>query len=185
MGASKRNRKKYDKPKEIWDSSRIASDNQLIEEYGLKNMKELWIAQTRISKVRRNARIFLSSLKSGNQEEKGMIKRLSKFGITKSDATFDDLLDLDEKAMLERRLQSVVMRKGLARTMKQSRQLIVHGFISINGRKVNRPGYIVSLDEEKLIGYYKPIKIEPVAQQAAQQNAEQLSEGSGEEAKAA
>jgi hypothetical protein len=54
-----------------------------------------------------------------------------------------------------------------------------------NGRKVNRPGYIVSLDEEKLIGYYKPIKIEPVAQQAAQQNAEQLSEGSGEEAKAA
>jgi small subunit ribosomal protein S4 len=181
MGAPKRNRRKYDKPKEIWDSGRIASDNQLIEEYGLKNMKELWIAQTRIGRVRRNARMFLSSLKGGNQEEKGMIKRLSKYGITKAEATFDDLLDLDEKAMLERRLQSIVMRKGLARTMKQSRQLIVHGFIAINGRKVNRPGYLVSLEEEKFIGYYKPIKIEPVGQQPARQSAEQPSEGSGSE----
>ncbi len=183
MGAPKRNRRKYDKPKEIWNSERIESDNQLVKDYGLKNMKELWIAQTRIGRVRRNARMFLSGAEGGNQEDKGMIKRLSKFGITKADATFDDLLDLDEKAILERRLQSIVMRRGLARTMRQARQLIVHGFISIDGRKVTRPGYLVSLEEEKFIGYYKPIKIEaPSQQQATQPVAEQPAEGPGAEA---
>jgi small subunit ribosomal protein S4 len=160
MGAPKRNRRKYEKPKEIWSSERIGSDNALIEEYGLKNMKEVWVAQTRVGKVRRNAREFLSGGSSTNKEETEIINRLVKFGIAKTGATLDDLLDLNEKAFLERRLESIVARKGLAKTMKQARQIIVHGYISINGKKVNRPGYMVSLDEEKGIGYYKPIQIQ-------------------------
>ncbi|HUC38959.1 MAG TPA: 30S ribosomal protein S4 [Candidatus Acidoferrum sp.] len=164
MGAPKRNRRKYLRPKEIWSTERITSDGSAVEEYGLKNMKELWIAQTRVGRVRRNAREYLSGASGANKEEVAMIARLAKFGISKADATLDDLLDLNEKAFLERRLQSIVARKGLARTMKQARQLIVHGYISINGKKVNKPGYLVSLDEEKAIGYYKPIQIQKVAQ---------------------
>ncbi len=154
------------RPKEIWDSARISSDGALVQEYGLKNMKELWIAQTRVGRVRRNAREFLSAAAGGDKGEKTMIERLAKFGITKENATLDDLLDLNEKAFLDRRLQSVVMRKGLARTMKQARQLIVHGYISISGKKVNKPGYLVSLTEEKAIGYYKPIMIQKPEQPA-------------------
>ncbi|MCL4389430.1 30S ribosomal protein S4 [Candidatus Marsarchaeota archaeon] len=168
MGAPKRNRAKHNRPKEVWSTERITSDNQLLEEYGLKNMKELWIAQTRTERIRRNARLFLSGASSTNKEEVSMIARLSKYGITKQDATLDNLLDLNERALLERRLQSVVFRKGLARTMKQARQFITHGFISVNGKRVNRPGYLVSLSDEKFIGYYKPIKIEPVAQSASE-----------------
>lgn len=139
-----------------------------MEEYGLKNMKEIWIAQTRVGRTRRNAREFLSGGAYTETHEAAMIARLVKFGIIKSGATLDDLLDLNERAFLERRLQSIVARKGLARTMKQARQLITHGYISINGKKVNRPGYTVSLDEEKGIGYYKPIQIQvQVAQPAA------------------
>ncbi len=131
-----------------------------MEEYGLKNMKEVWIAQTRVGRVRRNAREFLSGTAGTKDYESAMIARLVKFGIVKDGATLDDLLDLNERVFMERRLQSIVMRKGLARTMKQARQLITHGYISIAGRKVNRPGYMVSLEEEKAVGYYKPIQIQ-------------------------
>ncbi len=159
MGAPKRNRKKYEKPKDMWSNERINSDGAFLKEYGLKNMKELWMVQTEVSRVRRNAREFLSGSASNTMQENEMIARLTKFGITKNGATLDDLLDLNERSFLERRLQSVVMRKGLARTMSQARQLIVHGFISINGKRVNRPGYLVSLQEESMLGYYKPIQI--------------------------
>ena len=49
MGAPKRNRRKYEKPKEMWDLERIKTSNALIEDYGLKNMKELWKAQTEMA----------------------------------------------------------------------------------------------------------------------------------------
>ena len=167
MGAPKRNRRKYEKPKDVWSSDRIAADNAIMEEYGLKNMKEIWIAQTRVGRVRRNAREFLSGGAYTEIHEAAMIARLVKFGITKSGATLDDLLDLNEKSFLERRLQSIVARKGLARTMKQARQLITHGYIAINGKRTNRPGYMVSLDEEKGVGYYKPIQIQVQAAQTS------------------
>jgi small subunit ribosomal protein S4 len=42
---------------------------------------------------------------------------------------------------LERRLDALVLRSGLARTIYQSRQMVVHGHIEVNGRKVDRPSY--------------------------------------------
>lgn len=44
---------------------------------------------------------------------------------------------------LERRLDAVVLRAGLARTIKQARQFVVHGHIQVNGRAVDRPSYQV------------------------------------------
>jgi small subunit ribosomal protein S4 len=43
-------------------------------------------------------------------------------------------------ADLERRLDAVVLRAGLARTVYQARQLVGHGHIEVNGRRVDRPG---------------------------------------------
>jgi small subunit ribosomal protein S4 len=43
--------------------------------------------------------------------------------------------------LLESRLDNVVYRLGLARTRRQSRQLVVHGHITVNGKKVDRPAY--------------------------------------------
>jgi small subunit ribosomal protein S4 len=159
MGAPRRNRKKYSKPKNMWNLQRITSDRSLINEYGLRNMKELWKVQTEISRIRGNVRGLLSGASSSSHIERDIIGRLSRLGVTQSDATLDSLLDIKENAILERRLQTLVFRKGLANSMKQSRQIIAHGFISINGVRVNRPSYLVKADEEKHIGYYKPIDI--------------------------
>jgi small subunit ribosomal protein S4 len=43
--------------------------------------------------------------------------------------------------LLERRLDAVVLRGGLARTIYQARQLVVHGHLAVDGRKVDKPSY--------------------------------------------
>ncbi|MBQ1045143.1 MULTISPECIES: 30S ribosomal protein S4 [unclassified Micromonospora] len=44
-------------------------------------------------------------------------------------------------ALLERRLDAVVLRAGLARSIYQARQLVGHGHVTVDGRKVDRPSY--------------------------------------------
>jgi small subunit ribosomal protein S4 len=53
--------------------------------------------------------------------------------------------------MLERRLDNVIWRAGLASSRAQARQFISHGHVKINGRKVNIPSYLVSAGEELLL----------------------------------
>ncbi len=157
MGAPRLNRRKYDKPKNMWNSQRIASDHALMREYGLNNMKEIWKVQTELSRIRRNVRLLLSQ--EQKSVESDIINRLVKLGVLQPGANLDALLDIDDRRFLERRLQSIVFRKGLAKSMRQSRQLITHGFIAINGKRVTIPGYLVGVNEEAGIQYYKPIDI--------------------------
>ncbi|MEV4726390.1 30S ribosomal protein S4 [Micromonospora humida] len=44
-------------------------------------------------------------------------------------------------ALLERRLDALVLRAGLARSIYQARQLVGHGHFTVDGRKVDRPSY--------------------------------------------
>ena len=57
-------------------------------------------------------------------------------------------------AILEQRLDNVVFRLGFAMTRREARQLVNHGHITVNGRKVNipsfqvKPGMVISLTEK-------------------------------------
>src|SRR5689334_25343279 len=53
--------------------------------------------------------------------------------------------------MLERRLDNVVWRAGLASSRSQARQLVLHGHVRVNGKKVNIPSYLVTVGEEVAI----------------------------------
>ncbi len=50
--------------------------------------------------------------------------------------------------MLERRLDNVVQRTGIASSHAQGRQLVLHGHVRVNGRKVNIPSYLVNVGDE-------------------------------------
>ena len=50
--------------------------------------------------------------------------------------------------LLERRLDSAVFRMGFAASRAQSRQLVGHGHVKVNGKKVDIPSYEVSLNDE-------------------------------------
>ena len=81
-------------------------------------------------------------------------------GITSLDSTIDHILGLTIEDLLERRLQTIVYNKGLAVTQYQARQLIVHGHIAINNKRVSSPGRLVLRREEDKISYFQnsPIK---------------------------
>ncbi|HJJ99484.1 MAG TPA: 30S ribosomal protein S4, partial [Methanocorpusculum sp.] len=83
-----------------------------------------------------------------------LISTLQRHGMIGANAAMDDILSLKIEDILERRLQTIVYHKGLARSPKQARQLITHGHIAINGQRVSIPGYMVSIAEEAGIAYY-------------------------------
>ena len=56
--------------------------------------------------------------------------------------TGDELMTL-----LERRLDNVVFRLGLANTRREARQLVNHGHFTVNGKRVNIPSYLVKVGE--------------------------------------
>ncbi|MEM0094729.1 MAG: 30S ribosomal protein S4 [Candidatus Micrarchaeaceae archaeon] len=169
MGSPKRLRKKYETPGFMWDAKRLEEEQKLKNDYGLKNLRELWIAASTLRNIRRKAREVLSG-KEKEEVGREIIAKLSRYGVIKQDATIDDLLVINVEALLERRLQSVVFRKGMAKSMKQARQLITHGFIAINGRRVTVPSYTVATAEEPAISFYKPIKI--MQEQNSENNAQ-------------
>jgi small subunit ribosomal protein S4 len=49
--------------------------------------------------------------------------------------------------LLERRLDNVVFRMGMAASRRESRQMVAHGHFQVNGRKVSVPSYIVKVGE--------------------------------------
>ena len=82
-----------------------------------------------------------------------LIKKLVRLGVLGSEAGFEDVLLLDVEDILKRRLQTMVFEKGLAKTIYQARQFVVHGHIQVGGKKINAPSYIVKRAEEDMIGY--------------------------------
>lgn len=160
MGDPRKLRNKYRRPKKLWDVARIGEDRGLKKDFGLKNTREIWVASAELKKYRREARRLLAlTEEERKKDEPIIIGKLSRMGILDKSATLDDVLSLTVKHILERRLQTVVMRKGLARTTRQSRQLITHGFIKVDGRVVSSPSYLVDSDEEGTVAYAKKIDI--------------------------
>jgi small subunit ribosomal protein S4 len=157
MGDPKKIRKKYETPRHPFEGERIKAENQVVGAYGLKNKRELWKAESELKKYRTNAIAIQASLRLGDaravEQVKSMVGRLSRYGILTENASADDILALNVQSFLERRLQTLVMRKGLARTAGMARQLIVHGHISIGDRKVTIPGYKVLKIEEESVNY--------------------------------
>ena len=74
---------------------------------------------------------------------------------------------------LERRLDTVVYRLGFGMSRRQARQLVRHGHVAVNGKKVNIPSYQVSVGEEISIreGSRKLSILEQAKEFAAHQSA--------------
>ncbi len=163
MGYPGKKRKSYETPKHPWQEARMAAEVQLIKAYGLRNKREVWKAASMLRMYRSEARILLANVAGGQGVElEGHLKtqsdeilsKLIRYGILKQDSDIDGILSLKTENILERRLQTQVLRLGLARTVVQARQFITHGHIAVNGRKVTIPGMLVSKGDEMHIGYY-------------------------------
>jgi small subunit ribosomal protein S4 len=156
MGDPKFPRRSFDTPSHPWQGERIKEEALLVKEYGLKNKKELWKAKTVLRNLRKQSRELQARLRTGEHQAKmetdNLLHKCARIGLLPIEGTrLDDVLGLPDVALLERRLQTVVYHKGMASTMGQARQFIVHGHVCIEDQKVTIPGYIVTRDDEDKI----------------------------------
>ncbi|MBV0901061.1 30S ribosomal protein S4 [Haloarcula salina] len=147
------NTKFYETPNHPFQGERIADESNLVGRYGLKNKEELWRAQSELRGYRREARKLLGSAGEHDDEAEEFLSRLKRYGILSEQDQLDDVLSLDVTDVLERRLQTVVYRKGYANTPEQARQFIVHGHIVLDGGRVTRPGMTVETAVENTVGF--------------------------------
>lgn len=173
----KRKRKKYSRPRRPFDKLRIEEENVLKEKYGLKNKKEIWKADSAISRIRDLAKHLIT--KSEN-EKQAFIEKLQKMGFKVN--TIPDILTLSKEDWLKRRLQTLVFSQGLVKTPKQARQLITHKHVSIGGRIVNIPSYHVYAEEESTIQLQIVLKTtENKKKSKTEEIEEEILEGKNEE----
>jgi len=161
MGYPGKNHKQYDTPNRPWEKARIEEEAKHVMDYGLRNKKELWKAQTILRRHRRSARTLLA-LMSGTVDaarveakREELLGSLQRAGLMGASGDIETVLALKVEQQLERRLQTLVYRQGLARSPKQARQFVTHGHIAIAGRRMTVPGYMVPRDEETQIRYYE------------------------------
>src|SRR3989338_8923356 len=125
MGDPRHFKNKFARPGHPWQGARIAEEKKLLSNYGLKTKRELWKVSSRIKLFANQAkRLTAIRTNQSDVEKKQLLDRLVRIGLVKPGASLDDVLSLNERNLLERRLQTVVMRKGFARTLVQARQFI-------------------------------------------------------------
>lgn len=156
MGYPGKSRKMFERPRTPWQAERIAGEVEIVKAYGLRNKRELWKAEAFLRKYRQISRKMLAAVSVGQapQEAEAIVTRLKRLGMLKEDGTLDSILSMQLADVLERRLQTQVYRQGLANSLRQSRQFIVHGHIQVAGRRVDVPGFLVERGKEMSIDYY-------------------------------
>jgi len=154
MGDPKYPRKAWRKPKRPLNFDLKMEELKILGTFGLRTKKELWKAHTKLSSVRHQARSLLA-LQQDIREEKEpiLMKSLARVGLVSSDATLDDVLNLQVNDLLTRRLQTLVHKKFGFQTPYQARQAVVHGHIMIGNRVINIPSYTVKTTEEEQIKF--------------------------------
>ncbi|MCS6769466.1 MAG: 30S ribosomal protein S4 [Candidatus Caldarchaeum sp.] len=157
MGDPKRIRKKYETPGHPWRKERLDEELRLMGDYGLRNKREIWNALSKLRKYRAMARSLYTAVgERRTLEESKLMGKLYRLGLLPQSATLDDVLRLSVKDLLDRRLQTMVYRLGLSKTIHQARQFITHGKVFVGQRRVKAPSYHVLRGEEEAIRVSSP-----------------------------
>ena len=156
----KRQKKKFERPKRPWDKTRIEEEKRLVQNYGLRRKKEIWRVESIIRNYRRLARELAA--KRDKEKEKILLDKVFRMGLINKEADLDDVLALTVESVLDRRLQTLVFKKGLAQTIRQARQHVVHGHVAFDGRRVRWPSMLIPLGGEKKISFYEKSKVKGV-----------------------
>ena len=155
MGAPVRHRKKYISHKKRWSKTTIEEEKKLVEDYALKNKKEIRKIEFLLSKLKKQAKGFNTTEenKTTNQVQNFLTKLKQKGFLPQEATSVDTILDISLRDIFERRLSNLVYRKKLARTPKQARQFVVHKHVRVSGKVINAPSTIISLKDENQIQF--------------------------------
>lgn len=154
MGDPRKLRRRFLRPGHPWQKERIEDEKKLLKHYGLKNKTEIWKTVSQLRTFSNQAKKLIATNNTqANREKTQLLQKLHRHGLIKADAKLDDVLGITLQQILQRRLQTILVTKGIAKTMNQSRQFITHEHVLIHGKKLTRPSHLVLLDEEDKISF--------------------------------
>ena len=154
MGNIKKQRKKFSKPSHPWQKERILAEQEILKEYGLRRKYEIWKMNSVLKNFTSQAKHLITTKTEQSYKERSqLLKKLSSLGLIEANAKIDDVLALKLKNIMDRRLQTLVYKKNMARSLKQARQFIIHRHIVLGDKKITSPSYMVPLNEESTIQF--------------------------------
>ncbi|PAA53826.1 hypothetical protein BOX15_Mlig031871g3, partial [Macrostomum lignano] len=149
--------KTYSTPRRPFEKERLDAELKLIGMYGLKNKREVWRVKYTLAKIRKAARELLTLEEKDPRrlfEGNALLRRLVRIGVLQEDKMkLDYVLGLKIEDFLERRLQTQVLKLGLAKSIHHARVLIRQRHIRVRRQMVNVPSFMVRLDSQKHIDF--------------------------------
>ncbi|GER41425.1 40S ribosomal protein S9 [Striga asiatica] len=134
--------KTFKKPRRPYEKERLDAELKLVGEYGLRCKRELWRVQYALSRIRNNARNLLTLDEKDPRrifEGEALLRRMNRYGLLdESQNKLDYVLALTVENFLERRLQTLVFKAGMAKVGRQV---------------VNVPSFMVRVDSQKHIDF--------------------------------
>ncbi len=154
MGDPKFPKKKYKTPSHPWQKKRIEEEKVLMKEYGLKNKKEIWKMVSVLRSYHQQAKsLIVSRTAQADKERIQMMGKLVSYGLVDTGAHLDDVLGLTVRNILDRRLQTMLVKRGLASSVKQARHFITHMHVMVGEKIITSPSYLVTSAESTNIRF--------------------------------
>jgi small subunit ribosomal protein S9e len=142
----------FKKPMRPYEKERIHNELKVCGDYGLKNKRELWRVHYSLAKIRKAARNLLMLPETDVKrkfEGAALLRRLTRLGVLEEDKRqLDYVLSLTTQNLLDRRLQTLVQKAGLAKSIHQARAYIFERHIAVGPHLINQPGFLVWKDNE-------------------------------------
>ena len=142
-------------PRRPFEKEKLINELRLIGSYGLKNKKEVWRLQLTLAKLRKAARVLLTLPEKDPRrifEGEALIRRMVRLGLLKeSERKLDYVLGLTIAQFMERRLQTLVMKRKIGHSVHHARVLIRQKHIAVGKQMVNIPSFMVRVSSEQHI----------------------------------
>merc|ERR1711935_963133 len=150
-----------------YSKDRLISEMQIVGEFGLRNKKELRTFEntTRNVKKQASALLVVTDETKFTVEGRALLHKLKKQGVLVENVDYFDrdsitsnlekILDLNVTDFLKRRLQHRVFETGMATSVHQARRFITYRYIQVGGSVVDKPNFIVHVDQNSAIQFSK------------------------------
>merc|ERR1712070_1165930 len=138
--------KTFSKPRRPFEKVRLDAELKTVGEYGLRSKRELWRVQFALNKLRNAARVLLTLDEKDPKrifEGEAIMRRMRNYGLLdETQDKLDYVLALGPEQFLERRLQTLVFKLGLAKSVHHARVLIRQRHIRVGKQIVNVPSFL-------------------------------------------